>query len=79
MGMIAGSLFYITIQSFLMFFGSTGFFIMTGVPIAFISSGGTSMMTTFILTALILYSYENVAKDSQDKVWIDDDYIEREL
>lgn len=54
-GIIAGIIFYIVAQAFLMIFGSTGFFIMTGIPIPFLSAGGTANMVTFIFTALILY------------------------
>lgn len=86
MGLIAGSVFYIVVQSFLMFFGSTGFFIMTGVPVSFISSGGTTMMVTFMLTALIISSNESnidgefvVREDLSDEAMGDDRYVEREL
>lgn len=89
MGLIAGSLFYITVQSFLMFFGSTGFFIMTGVPISFISDGGTAMMVTFIMVGLILNANNNEDLSnisgrvkSKKVVWKDEDgteYVEREL
>lgn len=52
---IAGSVFYIVFQSFVMIFGSTGFFIMTGVPISFISDGGTATMVVFAFVALVMY------------------------
>ncbi len=54
MGIIAGCVFYIFTQSMIMILGSTGYIIMTGVPIAFISDGGTAMMVSFIMTALII-------------------------
>ncbi len=42
-------------ESMLMILGSTGFFLMTGVPIAFVSNGGTALMAAFMMAALILY------------------------
>ena len=86
MGLIAGSLFYITVQSFLMFFGSTGFFIMTGVPISFISDGGTAMLVTFIMVGLIInandHEYPLDGLSKKKVVWKDEDgteYVEGEL
>nr|WP_296189918.1 FtsW/RodA/SpoVE family cell cycle protein [uncultured Anaerobutyricum sp.] len=86
MGLIVGSLFYITVQSFLMFFGSTGFFIMTGVPISFISDGGTAMMVTFIMIGLIINANDNeypVSGNREKKVvWKDEngtEYVDSEL
>lgn len=54
-GIIAGCVYYLFVESMLMILGSTGFFFMTGVPVAFISDGGTALMTSFMMTALILY------------------------
>ena len=54
-GILAGCTYYIFAESIFMILGSTGFFMMTGVPIAFISDGGTALMTVFMMTALILY------------------------
>lgn len=86
MGLIVGSIFYITVQSFLMFFGSTGFFIMTGVPISFISDGGTAMLVNFILVGLIINAndHEHPVNGTREKkvVWKDGngtEYVESEL
>lgn len=53
--MCAGCVHCVTIQALLMIFGSTNFFIMTGIPIPFISAGGTAQMVTLIMTALMLF------------------------
>lgn len=46
----------IFVSSLLMILGSTNMFLLTGVPIAFLSSGGTTTAVTYVMTAFILYS-----------------------
>lgn len=50
-----GCVYCIVMQSFLMIFGSTNFFIMTGIPVAFLSAGGTSAVVTYTMAAFLLY------------------------
>lgn len=52
---ILGSVFYIVYQSLYMIFGSCGFIIMTGIPISYLSYGGTTSVVTMIFSFLILY------------------------
>nr|WP_298077248.1 FtsW/RodA/SpoVE family cell cycle protein [uncultured Blautia sp.] len=54
-GIVVGCVYYLFAESMLMILGSTGFFLMTGVPIAFVSNGGTALMAAFMMAALILY------------------------
>lgn len=53
-GLVVGFTYSIFIESVLMMFGSTGFFVMTGVPMAFISDGGTAMLTNFLMITFML-------------------------
>lgn len=53
-GIVIGSVYCLVIQAFLMIFGSSGYFMMTGVPLSFLSNGGTALVVEFMMAALII-------------------------
>lgn len=66
-GIVVGLTYSIFIESFLMMFGSTGFFVMTGVPMAFISDGGTAMLTNFLMITFMLCVDSKLIQDKKRK------------
>lgn len=66
-GIVAGFTYSIFIESVLMMFGSTGFFVMTGVPMAFISDGGTAMVTNFSMISFMLCADSKIIQDKKRK------------
>lgn len=66
-GIVAGFTYSIFIESVLMMFGSTGFFVMTGVPMAFISDGGTAMATNFSMISFMLCADSKIIQDKKRK------------
>lgn len=56
--MCAGCALCIVLQALLMIFGSTNFFIMTGIPVPFLSAGGSAQVIVFIMSALLIHFSE---------------------
>lgn len=71
---VVTSVLFIVISSFLMILGSTRSFFLTGVPIAFLSEGGTQTVVNIILLSVILNStsksiiISQISKKIKDKV-----------
>ena len=53
--MAAAAVCSIFLQFLVMLFGSTGFFLLTGVPIPFLSRAGTYSVVLGVLLAFLLY------------------------
>jgi len=52
----AGFIYLLFIQSFLTILGSSNFFLLMGMPIAFLSSGGSNLLSVFFMMFYLIYA-----------------------